>query len=227
MRNLSVLLAVLLLVGGTALAASPTFSKAEALYAQNKPRDAQPLLEQALSEDPSNEQTYLYLGIVYQQLGNPGKAIEVLKRGLAVASTYKALFYFNMGNDFYSQKQFTFAEEMYGNAVAANPDLGDGYLNRANARLQLSNLDGALADYTRFLQIDPQDVQRPRIEQVMALLQKALDEKAQALAAEEARKQALLNEVANSLNNAGENSKNLSVESINAQTDPVNVDIKD
>jgi tetratricopeptide (TPR) repeat protein len=217
----------LLLVTATAFGASAILAKGEALYAENKPRDAQPLLEQALSEDPSNEQAYLYLGIVYQQLGNPAKAIDVLKRGLAVASEHKDLFYYNMGNDYFAQRQFTFAEEMYTNALFANQDLSDGYLNRANARLQLANLDGALSDYTIFLQLDPQDVQRPRIEQVMRLIQQALDQKAQAAAAEAARQKALLDDATNSLNNAGENARNLSVESINAQTDPVDVDIKD
>lgn len=36
-----------------------------------------------------------------------------------------------------------------------------------------------------------------------------------------------MNNVLNSLNNAGEDTKNLSVESIKGKDDPVNVDIKD
>jgi len=227
MNRATAVVFILALAGGAVFGASTTLQQAETLYAQNKPKDAQPLLEQALGDDPTNEQIYLYLGIVYQQLGNPDKAIEVLKRGLSIASAHKDLFYFNIGNDFFSQKQFTFAEQMYNNALAANSVLADGYLNRANARLQLANLVGALADYTQFLQLDPQDVQRPRIEQVMRLLQQALDEQAQAAQKEAARQKALLNDVTNSLSNAGENAKNLSVESINAQTDPVDVDIKD
>ncbi len=227
MSKATAVLLVLALAGGAAYGASAALQQGEALYAANNPKDAQPLLEQALSEDPSNEQTYLYLGIVYQQLGSPDRAIEVLKRGLSVASAYKDLFYYNIGNDFFVQRQFTFAEQMYTNALAANSGLADGYLNRANARLQLSDLSGALADYIQFLQLDPQDVQRPRIEQVIRLLQQALDQQAQAQQAEAARQKALMNDVTNSLSNAGENAKNLSVESINAQTDPVDVDIKD
>ncbi len=61
----------------------------------------------------------------------------------------------------------------------------------------------------------------------MRLLQQALDQQAQDAQKEAARQKALLNDVTNSLSNAGENAKNLSVESINAQTDPVDVDIKD
>ena len=36
-----------------------------------------------------------------------------------------------------------------------------------------------------------------------------------------------MNDVLKSLNNAGDATKNLSVDSINGQNDPVNVDIKD
>ncbi len=226
MKRIALVLA-LIVVGSGAFGSSEFFDKGEALYVQNKPQDARPLLESALNDDPSNEKTYLYLGIIYQQLGDAQKSIDILKQGLPVASAYKDLFYFNMGNDFFSRKEFTFAEDMYSNALAANKGLSDGYLNRANSRLQLGNFDGALADYTLFLQLSPQDPQRPNIEKVMALLRKAQDDKEKARLAEVAKQQALMNDVQNSLKNAGDATKNLSVESINGQSDPVSVDIKD
>ena len=217
----------LLLSCAAVFGVSAFFDKGEALFVQNKPQDAQPLLESALNEDPSNEKIYLYLGIIYQQLGDAQKAIDILKRGLNVASTYKDLFYYNMGNDFFSRKEFTFAEEMYNDALAANKDLSKAYLNRANARLQLQNFGGALGDYTIFLQLAPQDPQRPSIEKLMALLRQAQDDQEKARQAALAKQQALMNEVLNSLNNAGEDTKNLSVDSIKGRTDPVDVDIKD
>ncbi len=109
------ILACLLLLACALPSSAPPlfFDKGEALFVQNKPQDAQPLLESALNDDPSNEKIYLYLGIIYQQLGDPQKAIDILKRGPAVATSYKDLFYYNMGNDFFARKEFTFAEEMY------------------------------------------------------------------------------------------------------------------
>ena len=217
----------LLLSCGAVFGVSAFFDKGEALFVQNKPQDAQPLLESALNEDPSNEKIYLYLGIIYQQLGDPQKAIDILKRGLNVATSYKDLFYFNMGNDFFSRKEFAFAEEMYNSALAANKNLTKAYLNRAQARLQLQNYSGAVADYTLFLQLVPQDPQRPSIEKLIALLRQAQDDQDKARQAALAKQQALMNEVLNSLNNAGEDTKNLSVDSIKGRTDPVDVDIKD
>jgi tetratricopeptide (TPR) repeat protein len=219
--------AALLLAAAFAFPASVFLEKGEALFVANKPQDARPLLEGALDEDPGNEKIYLYLGIVYQQLGDLEKAIEVLKRGLNLAAEYKDLFYYNIGNDFFSRKEYTFAEEMYTNAVTANRKLAEGYLNRANARLQLEGYDGALSDYTLFLQLKPQDPQRPRIEEVIRLLRQTLDEKDKKRLEELARQKALMNDVLNSLNNAGEDAKNLSVVSIKAKDDPMDVDIKD
>jgi tetratricopeptide (TPR) repeat protein len=222
------LAACALLLAATALfGASEFFDRGEALFVQNKPQDARPLLESALNDDPTNEKTYLYLGIIYQQLGDPQKAIDILKRGLDIASAHKDLFYYNMGNDFFSRKEFAFAEEMYTSAIASNKNLSESYLNRANTRLQLQKYDGALGDYSLFLQLAPQDPQRPSIEKIMALLRQAQDDKEKARQAELAKQQALMKDVLNSLNNAGDSTKNLSVESINGENDPVNVDIKD
>jgi tetratricopeptide (TPR) repeat protein len=218
---------VLLLISAALFGASESFSRGEALFVQNKPQEAAPLLESALGEDPANEMTYLYLGIIYQQIGNAQKAIDILKRGLQVATSLKGLFYYNMGNDFFSQKEFSLAEEMYSSAIDTNKGLAESYLNRANARLQLQKLDGALADYTVFLQLAPQDPQRPNIERLMAIIRQVQDDTEKARQAELAKQQALMNDVLKSLNNAGDATKNLSVESLNGKNEPVNVDIKD
>jgi len=224
----------LMLASAALFGASEFFDKGQALFVQNKPQDARPLLESALNDDPANEKVYLYLGIIYQQLGNTQQAIDILKRGLAVATAYRELFYYNIGNDLFSRKDFATAEEMYTSAIGANKSLPDSYLNRANTRMQLQNLDGALADYTLFLQLAPQDPQRPAIEKLIDLLRRAQDDKLAAAQAEQAkreaelaRQKALMNDILNSLNNAGDSTKNLSVDSINGQTQPVDVDIKD
>lgn len=206
-------------------AASAYFEKGEAAFVANRPQEARPLLEGALAEDPSNETTYLYLGIVYQQMGDPEKAIATFRRGLAVPGTHKDLLYYNMGNNFFGRKDYGAAEEMYSSALAANARLAEASLNRANARLALKSFEGAIADYTLFLQLRPADPQRPKIEEVIRRLRASLDTQARLAAEEAARQAALMNEVLNALNNAG--AQNVSVESIQVRQDPQDVDIKD
>jgi tetratricopeptide (TPR) repeat protein len=225
-KTYALVLAGLLSAGGL-FAGSASFEKGEELLLQNKPAEARPLLEQALAEDPTEEKTYLYLGLVNQQLGDTARAITMLRRGLAVSSAYKDLFCYNIGNALYSQGDFTFAEEMYSNALETNKKLAEAYLNRANARLKLEKYDGALSDYTLFLQLRPQDAQRPQIEEVMRLIRQMLDTQETKRKEQEARQKALMNEVLNSLTNAGEDTKNVSVESLQFKNETEDVDIKE
>jgi tetratricopeptide (TPR) repeat protein len=222
---------IIVLLGlGAALSAFPltaSLQRGEELLMQNKPAEARPLLEQAQAEDPTEEKTYLYLGIVNQQLGDSARAVAALRRGLAMSSEHKDLFCYNIGNNLFSQGDFTFAEEMYTSAIQVNKKMSEAYLNRANARLKLENYDGALGDYTLFLQLRPDDVQKPQIEEVMRLIRVLLDSQEAKRKELEARQKALMNEVLNSLTNAGEDTKNLSVESLQFKNETEDVDIKD
>ena len=210
-----------------AFSASSFFDKGEALFVQNQPREAEPLLESALNDDPSNEKVYLYLGTVYQQLGDLSKSVDILKRGLAMTSSYKDVMSYNMGNDLYMQKQYALSEQAYSQAIGANKDYASAYLNRAQARIQIQSYDGAVDDYTIFLQLEPQDARRPQIEALINILRGMKEAKAKQQEEQAAKQKALMNDVMNSLTNAGDDTKNVSVESLKAKDDPVSVDIKD
>lgn len=226
-RAAAMLAAAFLLAAGSLPAASALFEKGSALFMQNKPADARPLLEEALADDPSDETVYLYLGIVYQQLGEPDKAITILKRGLNIATLHKDLFLYNIGNNFFARGEFTFAEESYTGAVTANRTLPVGYLNRANSRMKLEKWEDALSDYQLFLQLAPQDPQRPQVEEVVRLLQEHLAKQAALAQAEADRQKALLNDVLNSLTNASDDARNLRVENLQINDDDEDVDIED
>jgi len=199
----------------------------EKLFLENRPQEALPPLEKALYEDPNNERLYLYLGIVYEQLGSLDKSIQVMRRGLNVARGVKDLLYFNLGNDLFRQKEYTLAEQMYSNALEVNGTMEDAYLNRANARLQLESYPGARADYIEYLRLAPATPQRESIEKLIALLGGMLDEAERLKQEELARQKALLNEVLNSLQNASEDTRNLSAGSEDIQEQYDEVDIED
>jgi tetratricopeptide (TPR) repeat protein len=226
-RAATMLAAAFLLAAASLPAASALFDKGSALFVQNKPAEARPLLEEALADDPSNETIYLYLGVVYQQLGDPDRAITVLKRGLNIATLHKDLFLYNIGNNFFARGEFTFAEESYTAAVTANRTMPDGYLNRANSRMKLERWQDALADYQLFLQLAPQDPQRPQVEEVVRLLQEHLAKQVALAQAEADRQKALLADVLNSLTNASDDALNLRVENLQINDTTEDVDIED
>ena len=207
------------------LAASP-LQEGEKLLLDNKPREAEAALNVALAQEPGNEKLYLYLGLVYEQLNDPERAIQVLRRGLTLAGPHRDLLYFNIGNNYFRQERYSLAEEMYSRAIeeAAGP-LAGPWLNRANSRLRLSNLPGAVGDYRRYLELEPASPQRPQIERLLALLQGQLSEEARLQEEEALRQKALLSEVLNSLRNASDDTRNLSAgsEQIEEKYDEVDI----
>ncbi|MQY77216.1 MAG: hypothetical protein GH155_06250, partial [Spirochaeta sp.] len=50
------------------LTASSMLDEGEKLFLENKPQEAEVILQEALQENPRNEKIYLYLGIIYEQL---------------------------------------------------------------------------------------------------------------------------------------------------------------
>ena len=219
--------AVALVVATDASAISPSFEQGEDLFLHDRPLEAQPLLQQAILEDPANELAYLYLGVAYEQLEEHAKAVDVLQKGIALHGDHQGQMYLNVGNNMFAQSSFLMATEMYGKALSADPTLVNAYLNRANARLQAAEFDSALADYTLYLSLDPGSSQRTQIEQVIALLRQRIELVAEQERQEQERQTALLNAVLTSLDNAAQNTKNLSAGSEGIQEQYDELDIAD
>lgn len=206
----------------------------ESALRDNQPDRAKALLEAALNQTPNDEKVFLYLGVAEIQLGQLAKAADTFKQGLSVASGLQDVFYYNIGNVYFMQNQNTLAEGMYSQAIKTNPNLAEAYLNRANARMKLENYDGAASDYTVYLSLEPNAPQRPEIEKLLGLLKEGkVDAQRQAeLAAEkkkqeEAKQQALLNSVLQSLDNASNSTKNLQAGAPPLQNTKVDLGIDD
>jgi tetratricopeptide (TPR) repeat protein len=176
-----------------ALSGQSTFQRGEELFMQNRPQEAAALLENALAQEPRNEKIYLYLGIAYEQLGNHEKAIAILQKGLEAAVLYREQFFFNMANNYAAGGENEKAQEMYSRALEAKGTLSDAYLNRANVEIKLDKLEEALQDYRLYLAMEPYAAQRPKIEQMIQLIEtvraeRLLEAERQRVAEEEKRR---------------------------------------
>ena len=197
--------------------AKSLLDQGEALFLQNRPQEAAALLENALQDDPRNDKIYLYLGICYEQLGQHDQAVSILSRGADLPGADRALFFYDIGNNYLSMKQADKAVEMYTKSIEANSSFPSPYLNRGNVRVVSKQYEAAVTDYVTYLGLKPDDPQRASIEKMISLLngevevaQKRIAEEKQKQAAEEARRKAVLDSVLNSLNSASSDTKNLS-----------------
>ena len=193
------------------------FSKGEEMLMHNKPSEALDFLVRAMSEDPSNAVIFLYLGIVYEQLGRYDEAIAVYRRALPIAGSLSATVATNLGNVYFNRGNHTMAEDYYSQAIRHNSVFPNAYLARANTRISTGNLQHALTDYEHYLSLEPRSAQRSNIESLINLIRSefAQEEMKRIIAEEETRRiaeerQRLLESVSASLQFVADSSQGIS-----------------
>ncbi|MDR0645156.1 MAG: tetratricopeptide repeat protein [Treponema sp.] len=164
------------------------FAKGEELFLQNKPAESLAYLQAAAAAPDAPILTFLYLGIVYVQLGRVSEAVSVYRKILPSAGQYTALVAFNLGNLYYERNDFDTAEDYYNQSIDADSSFASAYLNRANTRLRKGETTFAISDYWQYLALKGDSEKRPQIEQVLEVLQKEEDERNVKAAAESKRR---------------------------------------
>ncbi|MBN1412018.1 MAG: tetratricopeptide repeat protein [Spirochaetales bacterium] len=205
--------------------ASP-LEDAEKLLLENKFKEAQPLLEQALLREPDNEKIYLYLGRVYEHFGKYDKAFQTFSKGLGVSRDKKHYFYLDMGISLYMENKITLAEEMYTKAINYDMSFEAPYLNRANARVALKKYPDAVDDYKYYLLLKPETPQRSEIQRMIDLLSGYIAAEEQKIEDAKQREQNL-KDLLDTLEKSNSGNKNLSAGSETITSDYENEDIMD
>lgn len=169
------------------------FKEGSDLYRYKKYEEARVKFEQALALEPKDARIYFYLGVTYRMLNQPGKAIELLQKGLQSATSYKYLFLYELGNcyDISGLKDYSIATKYYTMSIAEKNTFALPYLNRANIEMLFKQFKEAKTDYITYLKLYPDSPQRPEIEKLLAILDTDM-----------ANQQKLLDSIMNSLRNA-------------------------
>ncbi len=191
----AVALLSVILAAPAAVAGDSALSRGEELYLKNEPERAVRWLEQALEEEPDNPEVYLYLGVVYEQLGLFERAIETMTDGLEVSGADRGTLYYNIANNHQRLGNRAEAKELYTRALEYDEQFAEAYLNRANLHVRASRYSEAVEDYTTYLEHDPQSSQRTEVEKMIALLRDTIEqEEAERRRHEEEERQARLEE---------------------------------
>jgi tetratricopeptide (TPR) repeat protein len=197
--------------------AQTSFSIGEDLFMRNRPREAAPHLENSIAENPNHIEAFLYLGIVYEQIGRNDEAIAVYRQILSRAGEFTANIANNLGNVYFNMENFIEAEAMYTQALNADSAYAPAYLGRANTRIRRGNLRDAISDYEQYLLLNPRSGQRQSIERLTNYIRAefAEAERRRLVAEEQARaeaerRQRLLDDITASLQSAAGASQGIS-----------------
>jgi len=166
------------------------FTKGEELLMRNEPAQALYFLEIAIVDEPTRVTAWLYLGIVYEQLGRHDEAIAIYRRILPSAGNLSANVANNIGNVYFQRGNIEEAERFYTQAIGFDSVFPYAYLGRANSRIKTGSLKDAVSDYEQYLALDPRSSQRNNIEQLVSLIRSeiAAEELKRIIAEEEERR---------------------------------------
>ena len=218
-KKRSCFLLIILFLSSENIYSESLFEKGESLFMENRLKEASAVLEGALEKEPENSRIYLYLGFSNAGLKNYEKALEYFKNGAKYAGD-KDVYYYNAGIIYYITGKYTLAEDMFTQSIRSNSSNTSSYLNRANSRLKLTHKADAVSDYRLFLNLEPDNYQKESIEKLISLLEEEItlekisrEEAEIREKAEEERRKALLEDILNSLEEVGSETKNISADS--------------
>jgi tetratricopeptide (TPR) repeat protein len=143
--------------------------------------------------------------------------MTIYRKILPASGDKAALVACNLGNAYFKKGSSSFAEQYYSQALRSDPNYASAWLNRANVRVKTGSLRDAVADYERYLRLEPASSKRPSIEKLISLIQEEFAaEEIRKLMAEEAahaeaeRRQRLISEVSASLDAQAEEAEGIS-----------------
>jgi len=175
LKNLLFLLFFLVNIGCITLF-SDTFLQGKELFEANDVVTALNYFEDALAFSPTAE-VYKYLSESYTILGLYDDAVLVLEEALLTVTEERAYFYFKLGNAYYSIGNYQSALDNYLEVITLNKEFtGDAFLNVANVAVELKLFQIAIDNYTKFIELSPNDPQRRKIARLILLLKKNLRE---------------------------------------------------
>ncbi len=146
------------------------FAKGEELFGLNKPAEAIPYFEKCIEEKDINPDVWIHLGVAYYQTGDYTRSLACCAKGLTKENTNHKILAYNAGNSAYALTNYSRAEACYAIAIREDETFAPAYLNRANAQLKQDHLQDARENYSKYLELEKESLQRPEIEKLIVLL---------------------------------------------------------
>src|SRR5690606_1556046 len=141
----------------------------EGLRQRGKMNSAIEKIQRATEIDPDNTQAWCLLAGMFNE-ANSDQAVSCYEKAIKLNPKYY-LAYRGLGNYYLKKKDYSLAEAYYSKAIGINPArFGPIYKNRAIARMQLGNNQGAKEDLAKYLEQMPSAEDRKNIEEAITQL---------------------------------------------------------
>lgn len=150
------------------------FVLGEELFQLNKPEEAIEHLEKALEDPNVDPKIYVYLGVAYFQVKKYQESMDICARGLARKDTDRKVLAYNAGNSAYAIGNYARADACFAISLKEDEQYAPAVLNRANTLLKQDRLEESRDHYVHYLELEPEDEQRERIELVIQLLEEEI-----------------------------------------------------
>ena len=118
-------------------------------------KDEITLWDDAVRKSPHKARPHNNRGLIYNGLGQPGKALSDYNEAIEINPRYAAA-YLNRGVVRYQQGDLNGALSDFSKAIQLNPGYAGGYGNRGHIYDQQGDLNRALSDFNKALEIDPE-----------------------------------------------------------------------
>lgn len=154
------------------------FAKGEELFGLNKPAEAIPYFEKCIEEKDINPDVWIHLGVAYYQTGDYTRSLACCAKGLTKENTNHKILAYNAGNSAYALTNYSRAEACYAIAIREDENFAPAYLNRANAQLKQDHLQDARENYSKYLELEKDSLQKAEIEKLILLLDEEIARRA-------------------------------------------------
>ena len=154
------------------------FAKGEELFGLNKPAEAIPYFEKCIEEKDINPDVWIHLGVAYYQTGDYTRSLACCAKGLTKDNTNHKILAYNAGISAYALTNYSRAEACYAIAIREDENFAPAYLNRANAQLKQDHLQDARENYSKYLELEKDSLQKAEIEKLILLLDEEIARRA-------------------------------------------------
>jgi len=199
-------LALLFLSAALIAAAPDLFERGRAHYSAGRFEIALVTLLEALKEEPENPDCYLFIGNIYADKREFGKALVYYRIGLDLTAR-PHVFHFNIGQALYYTQRYDEALVSLKKALQGEEGIPEAWLELGRTWYQLSDKSNTIYSWERYLEAEPANPQAETLRIAIGLLSRedylmpidiAKRERAQR-AEEDARKQELRDRLARAL----------------------------